>query len=224
MYKVFRFERARYSLGKIIRTYNIKKMSIPYYLCDSVRHTLVEEGCKPAFYHIDDNFMPSEEFDTSDFILYPNYFGVCSENVKTLVSIYPKLIVDNAHSYFSEPSGFACFNSAYKFGLEDCSYLWINTEEDSDVVIPDYETQKEKRKIKFLELYKKYFSTNCLDVDKNSIPFCYPYLAENEETADSLVKELEKEGYTIYRYWNQLPRNYNEYKFYSRLVPIPVLK
>ena len=224
MYKVFRFERARDSLGKIIGTYNIKEMRIPYYLCDSVRHTLVKEGCKPVFYHIDDNFMPSVEFDTSDFILYPDYFGICTENVKRLAKIYPKLIVDNAHSYFSEPSGFACFNSAYKFGLDNCSYLWLKTDEKSDIVVPKYEQKREERKNKFLELNRKYFSTNLLKIDKNSVPFCYPYLAKDEETADSLVKELKKEGYTIYRYWNQLPKNYNEYKFYSRLVPIPVLK
>ena len=117
MYESLYFDFARESLRYLIKTFGIKELYIPYYLCDVIRHTVFEEKCKPVFYHIDDNFMPSVEFDTSDFILYPDYFGICTENVKRLAKIYPKLIVDNAHSYFSEPSGFACFNSAYKFGL-----------------------------------------------------------------------------------------------------------
>ena len=42
-------------------------------------------------------------------------------------------------------------------------------------------------------------------------------------TEVKVVEKLKKEGKTVYRYWNPLPKNYNEYKFYSRLVPIPIL-
>ena len=71
-------------------------------------------------------------------------------------------------------------------------------------------------------MYKnKYEESNLLEIETAKSPFCYPYLAENETEADSLVKDLSKEM-IIYRYWNSLPKAYNEYKFYSRLVPIPI--
>ena len=226
MYKTLTFNLAREALGYIVNTNKIKEMKIPYYLCDVVRHTLVKEGCKPLFYHIDNNFFPVGEFEKDDYILYPNYWGICGNNVKKLVNLYPKLIVDNAHAYYDKPSGFACFNAGHKFGYKD-SCLWIkdsNSGINTDIMIDD--SAKERQKA-FAKLHEKYKTTNLLDIDTfcpGSYPFVYPYLAKTTEEADILVRQLKKEeGKTVYRYWNPLPKNYLEYKFYSRLVPIPIL-
>ena len=229
MYKSFVFDRARNCLRFLVKSFDIKEMFIPYYLCDVVRHTLFEEGCKPLFYHIDDNFFPSQEFPKDSYILYPNYFGVFGQNVEKLVKIYPKLIVDNAHAFFDSPSGFACFNSGIKFNQEEKAYLWVKdfSEKSDNVDIPQPDSLQKKRLNQFMKLHQTYSSINKLNiVAKNSIypyPFCYPLLAETEEIADSIVKDLTQKGLTIYRYWNALPKSYNEYKFYSRLVPIPLL-
>lgn len=221
MYKKLTFNLGRESLKHIVKLYNIKEMRIPYYLCDVVRHTLVKEGCKPVFYHIDDNFFPFEQFQKEDYILYPNYWGICGSNVKKLVDIYPKLIVDNAHAYFDEPSGFACFNAGHKFGFKE-SYLWIKDENGEVNLIQADSTAKERQKI-FEKLHNKYKNINNLTIDLNSIPFVYPCLTNTIEEADNLVKKLKKEGKIIYRYWNPLPKSFCEYKFCSRLVPIPLL-
>ena len=227
MYKTLTFNLAREALGHIVNKYKIKEMKIPYYLCNTVRHTLVKEECKPVFYHIDDNFFPAEEFKEDDYILYPNYWGICGNNVKKLVNIYPKLIVDNAHAYYDKPSGFACFNAGHKFGFKN-SFLWItdnNYGSNTDIKI-DF-TAKERQKV-FSELHEKYKVSNLLSINTDSIPFIYPFvypfLAKTTEKADILVKQLKKEeGKTVYRYWNPLPKSFSEYKFYSRLVPIPIL-
>ena len=131
MYKVLYLNLARNSLRYIIKTYRIKKIHIPYYLCNVIRQSIAKENCKPLFYHIDDNFLPCREFEKEDFILYPDYFGICGENVHILAEKYINLIVDNAHSFFSEPKGLACFNSARKFfPVYNGSVLWIkNTDE-----------------------------------------------------------------------------------------------
>ena len=70
----------------------------------------------------------------------------------------------------------------------------------------------------------KFGKKNRLKLDCNNIksPFCYPYLAADEIEADELAAKLEQEGKTIYRYWNNLPKSFNEYKFYRCLVPIPL--
>ena len=213
-----KFDFARDALKYLIQEFKIKKLHIPYYLCDVIRHIVFKENCKPIFYHIDNNFLPLENFSKNDFILYPNYFGICENNVGKLIKEYPNIIIDNAHSFYSDAKGFASFNSAKKFlPVKKGAYLWLG--ENKNPFKKDF-----KRKEKFLFYHNIYKKTNLLNINisKNDIPFCYPYLAENIEIADNIVKNLNKQGLIIYRYWNNLPKNYNEYKFYSRLVPIPL--
>lgn len=212
------FDSARNALRYLIREYKIKEIYLPYYLCDVIRHAVFAEGCKPLFYHIDDNFMPVRKFPEDSYILYPDYFGICDKNIERLVKIYPKLIVDNAHAYYAEPKGFASFNSLKKFlPVESGAELFIGKEERK--IIPD----KRRRKV-FDKYHAQFKDSNILEIDirQDAIPFCYPYLASSIEIADNLVKTLTAGGLTIYRYWNCLPESYPEYKFYGRLVPIPL--
>lgn len=197
-----KFNFARDALRHIIKENEIKEIYIPYYLCDVIRHAVAAEGAKPLFYHIDDDFLPVCEFPKGSYILYPNYFGICDKNVDELVSIYPKIIIDNAHAYYAEPKGFATIYSPHKFeGINN----------------------KNRRK-EFDKYHEIYSFENQLNIEifENTIPFCYPFLAKTIEEADCLAKKLQQDGKTIYRYWNPLPESYNEYKFYSRLVPLPL--
>lgn len=213
-----KFDYARNALRFIINRLKIEEIYVPYYLCDVIRHAIFAENCKPIFYHIDDNFMPAREFPLNSFILYPNYFGICDKNVEKLVNIYPKLIVDNAHAFYAKPCGFASFNSERKFrNVKDGAYLFWGYE--NHTCVPN-----KIRRIIFDKYHSIYKSSNLLRIDLKdaSIPFCYPYLASSIEEADNLVKDLKSQGLTIFRYWNPLPKSFNEYKFYSRLVPIPL--
>lgn len=216
MYK--HLDLARNSFKEVIKFYGLTQIYLPYYLCDVMRHSAFEESCKPVFYHIDDKFLPLTDFKQDDFILYPNYFGICDDNVKILCNMYPNIIIDNAHSYFSEPSGRACFNSKRKFiNVQKGSDLWIESITDNRK--SDHELIA-KRINNFNKIHQILKDSNLLEIKSNISPFCYPYLAKNEETANHLVEKLN--GVEIFRYWNALPKNYNEYKFYSRLVPIPI--
>lgn len=222
MYKRLKFEYARDSLKYLIRNFDIKEIYIPYYLCDVIRHSIVSVKCKPLFYHIDDTFMPECKFPENSYILYPNYFGICGKNVNILVNFYENLIVDNAHAYYAKPQGFACFNSEKKFrNVDKGSYLYIKNTSKDDTDIPKCPKERIRQ---FLKLHDNLKDRNNLKINLEYIesPFCYPYLACNSNEADTLVSNLVKEGKVIYRYWNPLPKSYNEYKFYERLVPIPL--
>lgn len=234
MYKILKFDRGRNCLRFLIQHFNIKEIYLPYYLCDVIRHSVFEEGCKPIFYHIDDEFMPVIDFPKDAYILYPNYFGICTTNSEKLAKIYPNLIVDNAHAYYEEPIGFASFNSGVKFGYGENAYLWMkdNSAVQNDISPTINEEWQKKSRNRFWKLHKTYSGRNMLDIEtirneqlnrKTFCPFCYPLLAKSETEADTIVKNLEEEGYTIYRYWNSLPKSFSEYKFYSRLVPIPII-
>ena len=234
MYRSFTFERARNCLSFLVEYFDIKEMHIPYYLCDVVRHTLFEKGCKPLFYHINDDFMPECDFPYEDYILYPNYFGVCRSNAEVLSNKYPKLIVDNAHAFYEKPSGFGCFNSGQKFDNKEKSWLWISENKikfnegdiycTSDDLPYNNPLKIEKIYHRFKEFHSKYGCDNQLNIELENVlaPFCYPFLAKTIQKSDKLAEELCEQGLIIYRYWNPLPKNYNEYKFYSRLVPIPL--
>ena len=220
MYKKFKFDLARNSLKYLIKEFRINEIYIPYYLCDVIRHAVVQGKCKPLFYHIDDNFYPDQKFPQESYILYPNYFGICGLNVDKLERIYPNLIVDNAHAFYMSPQGFACFNAEHKFKKITSSYLYIKSNESNVNIYEDCPPERIKE---FERLHEKYGCINNLNIHLPVIsPFVYPFLASSDEEADKLATELTKEGKTIYRYWNALPKNYKEYKFYRRLVPIPL--
>lgn len=127
----YEFNSARNALRVLVREFKIRKVHLPYYLCPIIKNSLKKENCALEFYHIDENFFPVSDFGVDDFILYPNYFGICTKNAKELSEKYPNLIVDNAHSFYSPHFGFASFNSYRKFfffshNLKDGAYLRVN--------------------------------------------------------------------------------------------------
>lgn len=117
----------RNALRYIIKALEIKKVHVPYYTCQTVWDALKAEACEMEFYEVDKNFLPVTDFKESDFIIYTNYFGVCSNNVEKLSQKYPNLIVDNTMSFYSKHKGIASFNSARKFfGVTDGAYVYCN--------------------------------------------------------------------------------------------------
>ena len=122
-----RLNSAKNCLRYIIRAYGIKSLYVPGYTCPIVWDAVNMEQCEIKLYSIDKTFMPKESFPKDSYILYTNYFGICSENVKMLSEKYPRLIVDNSQSFFSGKMGMASFNSARKFfGVPDGAYLFTD--------------------------------------------------------------------------------------------------
>ncbi|MGN0013887.1 MAG: hypothetical protein ACI37T_00540 [Candidatus Gastranaerophilaceae bacterium] len=117
----------RNCLRYIVKTYQIREINIPYYICPVIWQVLKEENVKIKFYHIDKNFMPVKTFGSEEYVLYPNYFGICGNQSYRLSLIYKNLILDNAHALFAPKKGIAAFYSPRKFfkvndgGILDCS-------------------------------------------------------------------------------------------------------
>lgn len=250
---IYELNTARNCLRVIIRCHEIKEIFIPYYICPTVWQACRAENCSVKFYHINDKFFPIQDFDKNSFILYPNYFGICAKQVFELAKRYPNLIVDNAHASFMEPCGLASFSSYRKFfevadgaklyidkeinlGYDTYIYnklpktyeefvqneLRLNKEEPKFIsnctknIIDniDFEIEKNKRLKSFQKWHNKLKKTNKLDFEltEYDIPFVYPYLSD---------KPIEIK---TFRYWNVLPENFSEYKFYKFLQPIPLVE
>ncbi len=253
--QIYELNTARNCLRIIIRTYGIKEIFIPYYVCPTVWQACRKEHCAVKFYHIDNNFYPVGTFDKNAYILYPNYFGINSKNVLKLSSIYTNLIVDNAHAAYMPHCGLTSFYSYRKFfNVADGAKLFINKEielpEDKYTYneIPknyddfiqneirlnsknpmfinktskniidniDFKQEKARRLEKFYQYAKKYNSINEIQIEllKQDVPFVYPLLCKQEIKTDII----------LFRYWDALPKNFPEYKFYRYLKPIPLLE
>lgn len=106
---------ARNCLRIFLREADVKELWVPYELCSVVFKAARREAVLLKFYHIDDNFMPAQDFSPSDYILYPNYFGICDNIANFLATKYPNLIYDATQSFFAEPLGIATIYSARKF-------------------------------------------------------------------------------------------------------------
>lgn len=140
---------ARNCLKYILRAYKIPKIHLPYYICPVVRQAIREENVKMEFYHIDKFFMPKKNFAEDEYILYPNYFGLCDEQSENLSKKNKNLILDNAHAFFAPKKGLASFSSPRKFfNVNDGGILEINTkisenfaqDEDRTLEIKDFES------------------------------------------------------------------------------------
>lgn len=164
---------ARNCLKYILRAYKIPKIHLPYYICPVVRQAIREENVKMEFYHIDKFFMPKKNFAEDEYILYPNYFGLCDEQSEILSKKNKNLILDNAHAFFAPPKGIASFSSPRKFfNVNDGGILEINTK------ISENFAQDEDRTLEIKDFES--FCKNEFSIDDNPIKFM------SEKTKNSL--------------------------------------
>ncbi len=242
---------ARNCLRVIIQAYGIKEIFIPYYICPTVWQACRAENCRIKFYHIDNDFYPATEFDKNAFILYPNYFGICSTNVIKLSNLYTNLIVDNTHSFFMPPCGIASFYSYRKFfDTADGAKLFINTK----IQLPEDDYSYDNAPKNYTDFYNneirlnteppKFINKKTSEImskinfndEKNRrLQLFYQWdkkldnslkikLSENDiPFVYPYLSEKEfQENILIFRYWSPLPKKFLEYKFYKNLKPIPL--
>ena len=119
---------ARYALAYLIRARGIKKLYLPYWLCESVENICVREGCKTEFYSVDSSFMPCLDSDLEpDSWLYTvNYYGQLDNSVLLdLKNKYKNVIVDNVQAFYRAPAENTdtIYSCRKFFGVPDGAYL-----------------------------------------------------------------------------------------------------
>lgn len=119
---------ARNALLYVLKARRIKKLYIPYYLCDSVSNMCDRESYAYLYYRIGRDFLP--DFDTvlgkDEYIYIVNYFGQISNGtLLKLKAKYRRVIFDNVQAFFQEPvKGIDTIYSCRKFfGVPDGAYL-----------------------------------------------------------------------------------------------------
>lgn len=126
----------RNAFAFILLARNIKKIVLPYFLCESVRQVCKRYDVEVRYYHINEQFLPTSIHLAEDEWMYVvNYYGQLSnQQIHILHEQYHRIIMDNAQAYFNSPMhGIDTFYSCRKyFGVSDGSFLYsdVNFEKE----------------------------------------------------------------------------------------------
>lgn len=128
----------RNALLYLIKARKIKKLYLPYYLCDCCSDVCDRNGCEYEYYHIGSDFLPVFEKTLSEgeYLYIVNYFGrLGTEKAKELKEKYGNIIFDNVQAFFQPPvSGMDTIYSCRKFlGVPDGAYLYTDAVIDEEV-------------------------------------------------------------------------------------------
>lgn len=131
----------RNALAYLLEARGIKKLYLPYFLCDSVANVCKKYGVKAAFYHIGENWLPKDLIIDEDAWLYiVNFYGqITREDLARLAAAYRNIIIDNAQAYFDTP--LANVDTLYTcrkfFGVSDGAILYTNSKLERSLEIDE---------------------------------------------------------------------------------------
>jgi len=135
----------RNALLYLLKAKKVKKLYIPYYLCDSVSEMLSMYGYDFENYNINSDFMPmfSKTLNNDEYLYIVNYYGQLNNyRVIQLKQKYHHIILDNTQAFFQKPLDNidTIYTCRKFFGVPDGSYLSTDTmiKNDLEVDISKY--------------------------------------------------------------------------------------
>jgi len=123
----------RNALAYLIKARKIRKLYIPFYLCDSISNVCKREGCEVAYYHINDNFLPRVDIDLRDneWLYIVNYYGmITNKQVQLMKCQWDRIIFDNVQAFFQKalPGVDTIYSCRKFFGVPDGAYVATDVE------------------------------------------------------------------------------------------------
>ena len=124
------YQSARAAFLALLRQGKPRRVWMPKYICGSMFDPLVKAGIECESYSIDNNLAISSRIELSDddWLLYVNYFGICSQNVDRILEQYNPLrvVLDQTQAFFIPPRD--CLATIYSprkfFGVPDGGLLF----------------------------------------------------------------------------------------------------
>lgn len=126
----------RNALLYLLKAKKIRKLYIPYYICDSVIDMLKLYGYVFDYYNINSEFIPifNKTLKDNEYLYVVNYYGyLINDRVICLKQKHKQIILDNTQAFFQKPlEGIDSIYTCRKyFGVPDGAYL------STDVMIKD---------------------------------------------------------------------------------------
>lgn len=137
---LIRLNTARNALLHVLKSKKIKKIFIPYFLCDSVSSILQKSGYEFEYYHINLDFSPDfiKKLNENEYLYVVNFYGQLS-NIKILElkRQHKNIIVDNTHAFFQKPleKVDTIYSCRKFFGVPDGAYLSSDAKLNEDFAI-----------------------------------------------------------------------------------------
>jgi hypothetical protein len=140
---------ARSAFNFLIKYLKVKKVYIPFYICEVMMEPIKLNNIEYEYYAIDKNFAPifDKSINKEEYFLYINYFGIKGDEVKNIYKKYRhQLILDNTHAFFADKKmANYSFNSARKFfGVSDGAFLYMKSSKSNsfNISVPKKESPK----------------------------------------------------------------------------------
>lgn len=142
---------ARNALLYVLKARKIKKLFIPFFLCDSVSKICKRGGFSFEYYGVNFKFLPKLEkrLNKDEYVYVVNYYGQLDNNylVKLAEKYHGRIIVDNVQAFYQRPvDDIDTIYSCRKFfGVPDGAYLSTNCSLQSEL-----ETDVSSKRMKHL--------------------------------------------------------------------------
>lgn len=131
----------RNCLAYLIKARNIKKLLIPYFMCDSVFDLCRKYSVELRFYHINEKFMPEQiQLEDDEWLYVMNYYGQLTQDYLCgLKKEYDRVIIDNAQAYFDEPieNTDTLYTCRKFFGVADGAFLYTDVNLNEDIPLDE---------------------------------------------------------------------------------------
>ncbi|WP_372403800.1 hypothetical protein ACDW34_00470 [Acinetobacter piscicola] len=109
------YNSARSAFYDLLKNTFIEKMWMPRFICDSMIDPLILLGVEICFYELNHDFSPilPEILRPNEYLLYVNYFGLCTSTQKKILKQYSakQIIFDHSQAFFVQP--FDCYATIY---------------------------------------------------------------------------------------------------------------
>lgn len=100
-----KFQSARAAFSALLKTGNPKRVWVPKYICDAMLTPLINLEIEHIFYDLNDvlDISTSIELQAEDWLLYVNYFGICSQKVNSLLDRFnpEQIVLDYSQAFFA---------------------------------------------------------------------------------------------------------------------------
>lgn len=101
------YNSARSAFFDLLQQSKIKKIWVPKYICDSMIEPLRILKVEVIFYDLNTDFSPciAQKLKEDEYLLYVNYFGICSSIQTDILANYPKerVIFDHSQAFYVAP-------------------------------------------------------------------------------------------------------------------------
>lgn len=134
------FQSARASIYALLQSARPQpvRLWLPHYICDAVLMPVLQAGIQVSFYGIDRNFEIEDGIflEKGEWLLYVNYFGICTDQVEKTLARFPadQVIVDCSQAWFAQPVD--CLANIYSprkfFGVPDGGFIYSKMVRDDD--------------------------------------------------------------------------------------------